>query len=88
MAQWVRTILFTVPPGSLAEAREGHREHLRRLRASGKLRAAGELGPGDGCLEIYEAADRHEAETIAKLSPIVAEGLGTWMLREWTETVL
>ncbi len=88
MAYWVRTILFTVPAGSLAEAREGHLDHLRGLRAAGKLKAAGELGPGEGYLEIFEAGDRYEAEALARSSPIVDLGLGTWMLREWAETPL
>lgn len=86
MGHWVRTILITVPPGDLEEAREGHLEHLRSLRAAGKLLASGEFPGGEGFLEIFSAGDRYEAEAIARSSPIVAEGLGTWMLREWVET--
>ena len=43
---------------------------------------------GDGYLEIFEAKDLHEAEAIARSSPLVTLGLGTWMLREWEETSL
>ena len=36
-------------------------------------------------IEIFEARDRREAEEIARSSPIVEDGLGSWMLRRWTE---
>ena len=85
MGLWVRTLLVTAAPAELEAARSGHVEHLRRLHADGRLRAAGELGDGEGFLEIFEAKDRLEAEAIARSSPLVEEGLGTWMLREWAE---
>ena len=88
MGLWVRTLLVTAAPAELEAARAGHVEHLRRLRADGRLRAAGELGDGEGFLEIFEAKDRLEAEAIARSSPLVEEGLGTWMLREWAEVRL
>jgi len=85
MGIWVRTLLVTAAPAELEAAREGHLGHLRRLHAEGRLRAAGELGDGEGFLEFFEAKDRLEAESIARSSPLVEEGLGTWMLREWVE---
>jgi uncharacterized protein YciI len=88
MGLWVRTLLVTVPPADLVDARSGHLAHLRRLKADGRLRAAGEIGDGDGFLDIFEAADRREAEAIARSSPLVEEGLGTWMLREWVDLPL
>jgi uncharacterized protein YciI len=84
---WVRTLLVTVPAEELEPTRAGHLEHLRRLRAEGRLRVAGTLGD-DGFLEIFEAKDRLEAEAIARSSPLVQEGLGAWMLREWVEVEL
>jgi uncharacterized protein YciI len=85
MGLWVRTLLVTASPADLEVAWAGHVEQLRRLHAEGRLRAAGELGDGEGFLEIFEAKDRLEAEGIARSSPLVDEGLGTWMLREWAE---
>ena len=85
MPLWVRTLLVTAIPDDVEAAAEGHREHLRRLHEEGKLRAAGEFRRGDGFLDIFEAKDLHEAEQIARSSPLIEEGLGTWMLREWTE---
>ncbi len=87
MGLWVRTLLVTVPAGELEPARAGHLQHLRRLQAEGRLRVAGMLGD-DGFLEIFEAKDRLEAEEIAHSSPLVQEGLGAWMLREWVEVGL
>ncbi|HJQ99251.1 MAG TPA: YciI family protein [Candidatus Polarisedimenticolaceae bacterium] len=85
MPLWVRTVLVTGPEAEAAEARRDHVEHLRRLAAAGKLRAAGEFAKGEGFLEIFEADDLHEAEEIARESPLVILGLGTWMLRRWEE---
>jgi uncharacterized protein YciI len=86
MPLYVRTLLVTGPPGEVREAASRHREQLERLHARGKLRAAGEFTDDSGFLEIFEAADRLEAERIARSSPLVDEGLGTWMLREWRES--
>jgi uncharacterized protein YciI len=85
MPLYVRTLLVTGPPEEVAVAARAHRAHLRELHARGKLRAAGEFKDGDGFLEIFEAADLHEAQSIGDASPLVAEGLGAWMIREWTE---
>jgi uncharacterized protein YciI len=85
VALWVRTLLSTASPDEVAAARPGHLEQLRKLRMEGRLRAAGELAGGEGFLEIFEAEDRREAEVIARSSPLVEDGLGAWMLREWQE---
>ncbi len=85
MPLWVRTLLLTAKPDEVEACVEGHLDHLRGLAAEGRIRAAGELAGGDGYLEIFEAADRLEAERIARSSPLVEEGMGTWMLREWRE---
>ncbi len=85
MPLYVRTILLTGPADEVVAASEKHREHLRQLHAGGKLRAAGEFKNGEGFLEIFDARDLMEAQSIAGASPLVADGLGTWMLREWTE---
>lgn len=85
MPLYVRTLLVTGAPEDVEAAARGHREHLRRLRDEGRLRAAGEFRQGDGFLDIFEAKDLLEAEQTARSSPLVEEGLGAWMLREWTE---
>ena len=88
MPLYVRTLLVTGPPDEVAVAADRHREHLRDLHGRGRLRVAGEFKDGDGFLEIFEAADLHEAQRIAGSSPLVSEGLGTWMVREWSELEL
>jgi uncharacterized protein YciI len=85
MPLYARTLLVTGPPDEVAPAAEKHKAHLCDLKAVGKLRAAGEFKDGEGFLEIFEAADLLEAESIARSSPLVEEGLGSWMLREWVE---
>jgi len=88
MPYFARTILVTGPEDEVVPARAEHLAHLRDLAAAGKLRAAGEFARGDGFLEILDAKDLYEAETLARMSPLVERGLGTWMLREWTEIPL
>jgi uncharacterized protein YciI len=85
MPLYVRTLLVTGPPDEVEPAAEAHKQHLRALAEAGRLRAAGEFTRGDGFLEIFDADDLHHAEEIARSSPLVAEGLGAWMLREWRE---
>lgn len=85
MSLWVRTIVVTALPSDAAPAIEGHREHLRALRAEGRLRAAGAFRDDDGFLDIFEAKDLLEAEAIARSSPIVEDGVGAFTLREWRE---
>ena len=85
MPFWVRTLLVTGLPDEVEPVARRHLEHLRELHAAGRIRAAGEFQDGDGFLEIFEAADRREAESIAGASPLIEAGLATWMLREWTE---
>jgi uncharacterized protein YciI len=83
MPLYVRTLLATGPPAEVRQAAVGHRDHLRALHDAGKLHAAGEFANGDGFLEIIDVRDRLEAEKIARESPLVELGLGSWMLREW-----
>jgi uncharacterized protein YciI len=86
MALWARMILFSGPPDEVRPALARHRAQLRELRAAGRLRCAGEFAQGDGVLEIFEAADRLEAESITRGSPLIEEGQATWILRQWTES--
>jgi uncharacterized protein YciI len=88
MPYYVRTLLITVSPDDAAAAIKAHKSHLLGLKLEGRLRAAGAFRHGDGFLEIFEARDLLEAEAIARASPLVDEGLATWMLREWEELEL
>jgi uncharacterized protein YciI len=88
MPYYVRTILITGTEDDARPVRPHHLAHLAELKAAGKIRAAGAFSRGDGYLEIFEAKDLYEAESIARSSPLVTSGLGTWMLREWEETPL
>ena len=88
MPYYVRTILITATEDDAGPVREEHVAHLAGLKSQGKIRAAGAFAKGDGYLEIFEAKDLYEAESIARSSPLVALGLGTFMLREWDETPL
>lgn len=88
MPYYVRTILITGAEEDAGPVRPEHVAHLARLKAEGKIRAAGAFAKGVGYLEIFEAKDLLEAESIARSSPLVAAGLGTFMLREWQETPL
>ena len=85
MTLWVRTIVVTALPSDAAPGIDGHREHLRALRREGRLRVAGAFRHDDGFLDIFEARDLHEAEAIARSSPLVEQGLGAFTLREWRE---
>ena len=85
MPLYVRTLLVTGPPDEVDAVSCEHRDHLRELHSRGKLRVAGEFRNGDGFLEIFEAKDLLEADAIARASPLIEAGLGSWMLREWTE---
>jgi uncharacterized protein YciI len=85
MPLYVRTILITGLPDRAEQAAVAHERHLAELRERGKLRAAGRFASGDGYLEIIDAKDRLEADEIARSSPLVEQGLGSWMLREWVE---
>ena len=85
MPFYVRTILITGPAEDAGPASALHLEHLAELSREGRLRAAGSFPAGDGYLEIFEARDLKEAQRIGESSPLIRDGLATWMMREWTE---
>jgi len=83
MPYWARTILITASDDALGTAVEGHLQRLRELHARARLVFAGRLSHGDGFLDVFEAEDRIDAEAVARNTPLVEEGLATWMIREW-----
>jgi uncharacterized protein YciI len=85
MPLYVRTVLVTGAPDAVEPSCRAHEQHLAGLRRQGKLRTAGALKDGDGYLDIFEAEDRLEAESIARSSPLVEAGWASWTLREWSE---
>jgi uncharacterized protein YciI len=88
MPLYVRTILITGPADDAEPVCRLHREHLMQLSREGRLRAAGQFNAGDGFLEIFEAEDLKDAQRIGESSPLISDGLATWMIREWTELTL
>lgn len=85
MPLYARTLLVTATGEEVERAVEGHLRHLEDLRALGRLRAAGRFPKGDGFLDIFEARDLLDAEATARDTPLVEEGLATWLVREWIE---
>ena len=88
MPLYVRTVRITAVPDDAAPWIPAHLDHLRQLRAAGRLKAAGGFTGDDGFLEIFEAADRLDAERTARSSPLIERGLCAWQLREWRELEL
>ena len=85
MPYYLRALLITVSPEQAETAVGLHREHLRDLFNAGKLRSAGELEDGEGFVDIVDVADLHEAEALIHASPLIRDGLASWILREWHE---
>jgi len=85
MPLYVRILQVTALPADAGETLDAHRRHVEELRAAGRIRAAGVFPGGEGCLEIFEARDRLEAEEIARASPLVTDGHAAWIVREWIE---
>lgn len=83
MPLFVRILLVTAPPEEVAAALPGHLDQLAELARGGGLRVAGQFREGDGFLEVFEAEDRLAAEAIARSSPLIERGLGSWSLREF-----
>jgi uncharacterized protein YciI len=79
---YLRILLLTGPRDRVEASVTGHLAQVSALRERGKLLGAGRLREGGGFVEVYEARDRREAEQIAAESPLVAAGLGAWILKE------
>jgi uncharacterized protein YciI len=82
MPLWVRMLLFTGPPDDVRATAGRQRDQLEELRSQGRLRGTFEFAPGDGRIDIFEAEDRLAAEAIVHDSPLVADGLASWILKE------
>ena len=82
MPLFVRILLVTGPLDEVEAAAGKHREQVAELNARGKLRHAVVFKNGQGFLELFEAADLHEAEAITRASPLIEQGLGSWLLQE------
>jgi uncharacterized protein YciI len=76
-----RLILITGPPDGIEAAAKAHLEQIDLLRAQWKLRGAGRFRRDEGFFEVFEARDLHEAEDLAREDPLIAAGLGSWILR-------
>ena len=82
MPLFVRILLVTGPPDEVEAAAGKHLEQVAELNSRGKLRHAAAFKGGQGFLELFEAADLHEAEAITRASPLIEQGLGSWLLQE------
>ncbi|WP_413574673.1 YciI family protein [Bdellovibrio sp. HCB290] len=60
-----------------------HVEHLRKLDAEGTLVLCGPFTDHAGGMVVVNAANKEEAEKIAKADPFVVEGVRTYEVRTW-----
>ena len=79
MPLYVRTLLVTGPPDEVeAVAARVTASTCASCTPGASCARPASSANGDGFLEIFEAADLHEAQSIAGSSPLVFDGLGTW----------
>jgi uncharacterized protein len=74
MTTFAVQFLFDRDEDARLAVRPRHREYLRELTASGRLRLAGPFADGDGALLVYDVADRDELEAILARDPYFAGG--------------
>lgn len=61
--------------------------YLAGLKASGKLKHSGAFTDFSGGIDIFEAENQQEAMEIAAKDPLVTNNLGTYTLKEWTDSI-
>ncbi|TDC94924.1 hypothetical protein E1292_39595 [Nonomuraea deserti] len=84
MARYVLHLAFDGDPRRLA-ARPAHREHLRGLKAEGRLVTAGPWADDTGALHVYEVSGEEELREILRRDPYTAAGgYEIVLLKEWT----
>jgi uncharacterized protein YciI len=68
----------------VASLRPVHREYTARLKAEGKLAAAGPFTDGSGALFIYEAATLEEADALMQNDPFKTGGaIASYQISPW-----
>ena len=65
------------------ETIQRHVEHLRKLDQNGQLVLCGPFTDHASGMIIVKAADKGEAEAIARMDPFVIEGVRTHEVRTW-----
>lgn len=65
------------------EVIQRHVEHLRKLDQQGKLVMCGPFADFPSGMVVVKAADKAEAEAIAKADPFVIEEVRTYAVRTW-----
>lgn len=65
---------------------EAHQAWCRRLEAEEKLVLAGTYDDGSGFLVILRVVDRLAGESLVRAHPWVVAGMGSWTVREWTQS--
>lgn len=61
--------------------------YLAELKSAGKLRHTGPFADLSGGVDIIEADSLEEARELAQRDPFVANNLGTYTLKEWSDMI-
>jgi len=69
----------------LSHFRGSHLSYMSRLKREGKLKMAGRFTDGSGGMYILVANSLEEANSLAKMDPYHANGLRTYVIREWQQ---
>ena len=84
MGLFVALLEFAEDEDLRLRTRPRHREYLKGLLASGKLRLSGPWADDTGALLVYQADDQAEAEALLAADPYRQEGvLADARIKEW-----
>ena len=87
MPLYMKVFHSTAPPDAFEKVMPDMMAYLAKLKGSGKLKHSGPFTDFSGGLDIFEADNQEEAMKIAKEDPLVLNNLGTFELKEWTDSI-